>query len=191
MPFSMHSAPVWCTILACLKRRLFAARMAPQVRSMAKRQRLSANRMFMNLSKKVLKQNNKRKSRSSNSPNAFEPRRIRRKSSGLAKNSDRWFSASNAQNRTVGRVSLGVAAAPDRANARQKHHPGRSQSTQTVDRIRSRGTRRRLVQGFWIIQIVRRRTISEDFPAARSTRSWNKAVESGSIAPFSLQPKES
>src|SRR5262245_47892621 len=37
--------------------------------------------------------------------------------SGLARNSDTWFSASNAQNRTVVQLSLPVAETPDRKNA--------------------------------------------------------------------------
>src|SRR5207247_6045782 len=122
------------------------------------------------------RQNNKRRRPSSNLPSAFDLQRIRTRLSALARNSDTWFSVSNAQNRIVVQLSLRVAAAPDRENARQKHYPRGSQPTSTLDRNRSRGSRRRMVQGFWIIQTMRRRAISENFPAARSASSRNKAI---------------
>jgi hypothetical protein len=68
------------------------AKVATQVRSMAKRRRLSANRMLVELVEEGIVAQKERKRLFSNSRNAFGPRRTPKKSSGWAKNSGRWFS---------------------------------------------------------------------------------------------------
>ena len=94
----------------------------------------------------------------------------------MVRNSDRWSSVGSAKDPTVGQVSRCVAPAPDRENERSQHQPYGFESAAIMGRIKSRSSRRRLIQGFRFFQTLRRRGISENFPFARAAGSRNKII---------------
>ena len=80
------------------------AKVATQVRSMAKRRRLSANRMLVELVEEGIVA--KKEKEKAFFELAFGPRRTPKKSNGWAKNSGRWFSVGRCPGLNNGRTSL-------------------------------------------------------------------------------------
>src|SRR5205809_1280168 len=81
------------------------AKMATQIRSMAKRRRLSANRMLVELVEEGIEVQKQKKKHFSTLRSAFVQRTIRKKSSASARNLADWSLVGNAEDRTLGKVS--------------------------------------------------------------------------------------
>ena len=94
------------------------AKVATQVRSLAKRQRLSANRMLIELVEEGLVARQQREKAFFELAERFRAATDPKDVARLGEEMGKWFLASNAQNRTVGQIPRSLASALDRENAR-------------------------------------------------------------------------